>query len=124
MAFQHSPRLAAYPLAMPPRLYPVPVPVSPEKQQQQQQQQQGEFSKGEKTWKSILGNVTTTTTTARTSTTTALPHDKDGEKEKHGSRRVMGSSRRYALVPLQQVLLQQKQQRPSFGMRRRVTTPV
>lgn len=115
MAFQHSPRLAAYPLAMPPRLYPVAVPVSPPKQQQQQ----GEFSKGEKTWKSILGNVTTTTTT----TTTALPH-KDGEKEKHGSRRVMGSSRRYALLPLQQVLLQQKQQRPTFGMRRRVTTPV
>lgn len=116
MAFQHSPRLAAYPLAMPPRLYPVAVPVSPPKQQQQQQQQ-GEFSKGERTWKSILGNVTTTTTT-----TTALPH-KDGEKEKHGSRRVMGSSRRYALLPLQQVLLQQKQ-RPTFGMRRRVTTPV
>lgn len=122
MAFQHSPRLAAYPLAMPPRLYPVPVPVSPPKQQQQQQQQQGEFSKGEKTWKSILGNVTTTTTTA-TTRTTAQPH-KDGEKEKHGSRRVMGSSRRYALLPLQQVLLQQKQQRPTFGMRRRVTTPV
>lgn len=120
MAFQHSPRLAAYPLAMPPRLYPVAVPVSPPKQQQQQQQQQqGEFSKGERTWKSILGNVTTTTTTIRT----ALPH-KDGEKEKHGSRRVMGSSRRYALLPLQQVLLQQKQQRPTFGMRRRVTTPV
>lgn len=116
MAFQHSPRLAAYPLAMPPRLYPVPVPVSPEKQQQQQQQQ-GEFSKGEKTWTSILGNVTTTTTT------TALPH-KDGEKEKHCSRRVMGSSRRYALLPLQQLLQQQKQQRPTFGMRRRVTTPV
>lgn len=114
MAFQHSPRLAAYPLAMPPRLYPVPVPVSPPKQQQQQ----GEFSKGERTWKSILGNVTTTTRT-----TTALPH-KDGEKEKHGSRRVMGSSRRYALLPLQQLLLQQKQQRPTFGMRRRVTTPV
>lgn len=122
MAFQHSPRLAAYPLAMPPRLYPVAVPVSPPKQQQQQQQQQGEFSKGEKTWKSILGNVTTTATTA-TTRTTAQPH-KDGEKEKHGSRRVMGSSRRYALLPLQQVLLQQKQQRPTFGMRRRVTTPV
>lgn len=121
MAFQHSPRLAAYPLAMPPRLYPVAVPVSPPKQQQQQ----GEFSKGEKTWKFILGNVTTTTTTTRTTTrtTTAQPH-KDGEKEKHGSRRVMGSSRRYALLPLQQVLLQQKQQRPTFGMRRRVTTPV
>lgn len=110
MAFQHSPRLAAYPLAMPPRLYPVPVPVSPPKQQQQ-----GEFSKGEKTCKFILGNVTTTTT--------AQPH-KDGEKEKHGSRRVMGSSRRYAILPLQQLLLQQKQQRPTFGMRRRVTTPV
>lgn len=122
MAFQHSPRLAAYPLAMPPRLYPVAVPVSPPKQQQQQQhQQQGDFSKGEKTWKSILGNVTTTTTTTRTTTT--QPH-KDGEREKHGSRRVMGSSRRYALLPLQQVLLQQKQQRPTFGMRRRVTTPV
>lgn len=122
MAFQHSPRLAAYPLAMPPRLYPVPVPVLPPKQQQQQQ---GDFSKGEKTWKFILGNVTTTTTTTRTTTrtTTAQPH-KDGEKEKHGSRRVMGSSRRYALLPLQQVLLQQKQQRPTFGMRRRVTTPV
>lgn len=119
MAFQHSPRLAAYPLAMPPRLYPVAVPVSPEKQQQQQQQQ-GEFSKGEKTWKFILGNVTIT---AAAATTTALAH-KDGEKEKHGSRRVMGSSRRYALLPLQQVLLQQKQQRPTFGMRRRVTTPV
>lgn len=118
MAFQHSPRLAAYPLAMPPRLYPVAVPVSPPKQQQQQ----GEFSKGERTWKSILGNVTTTTTTTRA--TTAQPHNKDGEKEKHGSRRVMGSSRRYALLPLQQVLQQQKQQRPTFGMRRRVTTPV
>lgn len=115
MAFQHSPRLAAYPLAMPPRLYPVPVPVSPPKQQQQ-----GEFSKGEKTWKFILGNVTIT---AAAATTTAQAH-KDGEKEKRGSRRVMGSSRRYALLPLQQVLLQQKQQRPTFGMRRRVTTPV
>lgn len=122
MAFQHSPRLAAYPLAMPPRLYPVPVTVSPPKQQQQQQQQQGEFSKGERTWKFILGNVTTTTTTTRTGTT-AQAHE-DGEKEKHGSRRVMGSSRRYALLPLQQLLLQQKQQRPTFGMRRRVTTPV
>lgn len=120
MAFQHSPRLAAYPLAMPPRLYPVAVPVSPPKQQQQQQQQQGEFSKGEKTWKSISGNVTIT---AAAATTTALPH-KDGEKEKNGSRRVMGSSRRYALLPLQQQLLQQKQQRPTFGTRRRVTTPV
>lgn len=119
MAFQHSPRLAAYPLAMPPRLYPVAVPVSPPKQQQQQQQ--GEFSKGEKTWKSILGNVTIT---AAAATTTALPYNKDGEKEKHGSRRVMGSSRRYALLPLQQLLQQQKQQRPTFGMRRRVTTPV
>lgn len=119
MAFQHSPRLAAYPLAMPPRLYPVAVTVSPPKQQQQQQQ--GEFSKGEKTWTSILGNVTTTTTT--TTTRTAQAH-KDGEKEKHGSRRVMGSSRRYALLPLQQLLQQQKQQRPTFGIRRRVTTPV
>lgn len=117
MAFQHSPRLAAYPLAMPPRLYPVAVPVSPPKQQQQQ----GEFSKGERTWTSILGNVTIT---AAAATTTALAHNKDGEKEKHGSRRVMGSSRRYALLPLQQQLQQQKQQRPTFGMRRRVTTPV
>lgn len=122
MAFQHSPRLAAYPLAMPPRLYPVAVPVSPPKQQQQQQQQQGDFSKGEKTWKSILGNVTITAAAA--TTTTAQPYNKDGDKEKHGNRRVMGSSRRYALLPLQQVLLQQKQQRPTFGIRRRVTTPV